>query len=254
MNLGNKISEIRKKNKMSQEEFAELFNVTRQTISSWENSKSYPDIETLMKISDKFNISLDILLKEDKVMIKKIDKERKNYKIIKIVLLVLLSLVIIFGSIYYINYINFSKKYNIVKDEIETKYYTALENNNFEKKDRLYTLKISDNVKFVAGSQEMPMKKDRVLHFYAQFLYAYIDKDDSTIEIIFNDFNEFYLTKELKDKKSTVVFSLDDLKDKDKTNLDIISKKIDYDKEELENILNQGYKIYEELYTCELCK
>ena len=119
MNLGNKISEIRKKNKMSQEEFAELFNVTRQTISSWENSKSYPDIETLIKISDKFNISLDILLKEDKVMIKKIDKERKNYKIIKIVLLVLLSLVIIFGSIYYINYINFSKKYNIVKDEIE---------------------------------------------------------------------------------------------------------------------------------------
>ena len=83
MNLGNKISEIRKKNKMSQEEFAELFNVTRQTISSWENSKSYPDIETLIKISDKFNISLDILLKEDKVMIKKIDKERKNYKIIK---------------------------------------------------------------------------------------------------------------------------------------------------------------------------
>lgn len=50
------------------------------------------------------------------------------------------------------------------------------------------------------------------------------------------------------------MFSLDDLKDKDKTNLDIISKKIDYDKEELENILNQGYKIYEELYTCELCK
>ena len=59
MNLGNKISEIRKKNKMSQEEFAELFNVTRQTISSWENSKSYPDIETLIKISDKLMIYYD---------------------------------------------------------------------------------------------------------------------------------------------------------------------------------------------------
>ena len=58
MNLGNKIQEIRKKNKMSQEEFAEIFNVTRQTISSWENSKSYPDIETLIKLSDKFDISL----------------------------------------------------------------------------------------------------------------------------------------------------------------------------------------------------
>ena len=62
MNMGNKIQEIRKKNKMSQEEFAELFNVSRQTISSWENCKSYPDIETLIKLSDKFDISLDILL------------------------------------------------------------------------------------------------------------------------------------------------------------------------------------------------
>ena len=62
--LGKKLTEIRKENKMSQEEFAELFNVSRQTVSAWENSKSYPDIETLIRISEKFNISLDILLKE----------------------------------------------------------------------------------------------------------------------------------------------------------------------------------------------
>ena len=62
---------------MSQDDFAEIFNVTRQTISSWENSKSYPDIETLVKISDKFNISLDILLKGDIKMIKSIDEKSK---------------------------------------------------------------------------------------------------------------------------------------------------------------------------------
>lgn len=254
MNLGNKIQEIRKKNKMSQEEFAEVFNVTRQTISSWENSKSYPDIETLIKLSDKFDISLDILLKEDKIMIKEIDKERKNYRKIKKILFILCSLLIIIGIIYGIKYVSFSKRYDEVKNEIEPKYYQTLKDYKFEKKDRLYTLKVSDNVKFVAGSQEMPPKKDRVLHFYAQFLYAYIDNDNSTIEIMFNDFNNFYLSKKLKDKDETIVFSVDDLKEKNKNNLEIISKKIGYDKIKLEEVINQGYKIYSDLYSCKLCK
>lgn len=254
MNLGNKIQEIRKKNKMSQEEFAEVFNVTRQTISSWENSKSYPDIETLIKLSDKFDISLDILLKEDEIMIKEIDKERKNYRKIKKILFILCSLLIIIGIIYGIKYVSFSKRYDEVKNEIEPKYYQTLKDYKFEKKDRLYTLKVSDNVKFVAGSQEMPPKKDRVLHFYAQFLYAYIDNDNSTIEIMFNNFNNFYLSKKLKDKDETIVFSVDDLKEKNRNNLEIISKKIGYDKIKLEEVINQGYKIYSDLYSCKLCK
>lgn len=254
MNLGNKIQEIRKKNKMSQEEFAEIFNVTSQTISSWENSKSYPDIETLIKLSDKFDISLDILLKEDKVMVKKIDKERKNYKKIKKLIFIICSLLMIVGIIYGIKYVSFSKRYDKVKNEIEVKYYQTLKDYNFEKSDRIYTLKVSDNVKFVAGSQEMPPKKDRVLHFYAQFLYAYIDNDDSIIKIIFNDFNDFYLSKSLKDKDETIVFSVDELKEKNRNNLEIISKKIGYDKSELEKIINQGYKIYSDLYSCKLCK
>ena len=268
MNLGNKIQEIRKKNKMSQEDFAEVFNVTRQTISSWENSKSYPDIETLIKLSDKFDISLDILLKEDKVMIKEIDKERKNYKIIKFlhqirlhnykiikkVLFIICCVLIIAGIIYGVNYVSFNKKYNAVKNEIETKYYQTLKDYKFEKKDRLYTLNISDDVKFVAGSQGMPSKKDRVLHFYAKFLYAYIDNDDSKIEIIFNDFNEFYLSKNLKDKDETTIFNVDELKEKDRNNIDVISKKIGYDKSKLEEIINQGFKIYNDLYLCELCR
>ena len=254
MNMGNKIQEIRKKNKMLQEEFAELFNVSRQTISSWENSKSYPDIETLIKLSDKFDISLDILLKEDKVMIKRIDKERKNYKIIKKILFIVCCILIIAGIIYGIKYASFSKKYDEVKNEVEPKYYQTLKNYKFNKNGRLYTLKVFDNVKFIAGSQEMPSKKDRVLHFYAQFLYAYIDNDDSTIEIIFNDFNKFYLSKNLKDKDKTIVFSVDDLKEKNRNNLEIISKKIDYDQSKLEEVINQGYKIYNDLYSCKLCK
>ena len=76
MNIGNQISNIRKEQQLTQEEFGRLFHVTRQTVSNWENAKSYPDLQTLVDMSNQFEISLDILLKEDSKMIKTIDKER----------------------------------------------------------------------------------------------------------------------------------------------------------------------------------
>ena len=76
MNVGNQVSNIRKENQLTQEEFGKLFYVTRQTVSNWENGKSYPDLQTLIDISNQFGISLDVLLKEDPKMVKAIDKER----------------------------------------------------------------------------------------------------------------------------------------------------------------------------------
>ena len=72
MNIAAIIIEIRKQRKMTQEDFAKLFHVTRQTVSNWENEKSYPDIKTLVEISDEFDISLDRILKEDTKMVKKL--------------------------------------------------------------------------------------------------------------------------------------------------------------------------------------
>lgn len=109
MDLGRKILQIRKENKMSQEEFSELFHVTRQTISSWENSKSYPDVETLIKISEKFNISLDILLK-DKKMIKNIDKKIKNNKKLKLLSIILLIGIFLLTGFVLINNIREEQK------------------------------------------------------------------------------------------------------------------------------------------------
>lgn len=71
MKLGQTIINIRKERKMTQEEFARIFHVTRQTVSNWENEKSYPDLETLVRISEEFQISLDAMLKEDVQMVKK---------------------------------------------------------------------------------------------------------------------------------------------------------------------------------------
>ncbi len=57
--------EYRKKMNISQEEIAERLNVTPQAISKWECDKSYPDIETLIEISEILKISLDNLIKGD---------------------------------------------------------------------------------------------------------------------------------------------------------------------------------------------
>ena len=83
MKIGETILKLREEKKMSQEEFAQYYHVTRQTISNWENEKSYPDLQMLIDISNQFEISLDTLIKEDSKMVKTIDKERVLGKIKK---------------------------------------------------------------------------------------------------------------------------------------------------------------------------
>lgn len=68
MELGNKLKNARTSASYTQEQAAELLGVSRQTISNWENDKTYPDIVSVIKMSDVYNISLDLLLKEDKKM------------------------------------------------------------------------------------------------------------------------------------------------------------------------------------------
>lgn len=84
MKLSQTITEIRKDKGFTQEEFAKEFNVTRQTVSNWENEKSYPDLLTLIRISDTYGYSLDRMLKEDYDMTEAMNKSieaGKKYKV-----------------------------------------------------------------------------------------------------------------------------------------------------------------------------
>ena len=68
MEIGSKLKNARKEKGITQEQAAELLDVSRQTISNWENNKSYPDIISVIKMSDIYSVSLDHLLKEEKSM------------------------------------------------------------------------------------------------------------------------------------------------------------------------------------------
>lgn len=75
MELGRRIKEYRSAAQMTQEELAEKMFVSRQTISNWENDKSYPDIHSLLMLENLFDVSLDILVKGDiEAMKDKIDE------------------------------------------------------------------------------------------------------------------------------------------------------------------------------------
>ena len=65
MKLSDKIIKYRKSNGWSQEEFAEKLNVSRQTISRWENGTALPDAQNILHISKLFNITTDYLLNDD---------------------------------------------------------------------------------------------------------------------------------------------------------------------------------------------
>ncbi len=76
MELGKQIKKHRQEVQLSQEKLADRVYVSRQTISNWENDKSYPDVNSLVLLSEIFHISLDNLIKGDiEVMKDVIQKE-----------------------------------------------------------------------------------------------------------------------------------------------------------------------------------
>ena len=66
--IGSKIKAARMEKKFTQEQVAEVLGVSRQTISNWENGKSYPDIISVIKMSECYGVSLDYLLKGEEKM------------------------------------------------------------------------------------------------------------------------------------------------------------------------------------------
>ncbi len=92
MNIGQKLKNTRLTAGLTQESVAEKIGVSRQTISNWENDKSYPDIINVIALSNLYSISLDELLKEDLKMVEYLqestDVVKSRQKLSKLVLVI----------------------------------------------------------------------------------------------------------------------------------------------------------------------
>ncbi|PKK40136.1 Transcriptional regulator, XRE family [Clostridiaceae bacterium JG1575] len=80
MQFAEQIREIRKTHQLTQEQLASKLNVSRQTISSWENNRNLPDLEMVVFIAKTFDLSLDVLILGGSEMKDKLIQDGKETK------------------------------------------------------------------------------------------------------------------------------------------------------------------------------
>ena len=104
MNIGQQIRKYRERDEYSQEYLAEKLYVSRQTISNWENEKSYPDIHNLLVMCELFDISLDDLVRGD-LNSNKQESIKRKMNIWSLVMIIgfTLSSILIGPLLYYFN-------------------------------------------------------------------------------------------------------------------------------------------------------
>ena len=99
MEIGKKLKKARVQSGYTQEEVAEQLQVTRQTISNWENEKSYPDIISVIALSDLYSVSLDELLKGDQKMAEHLEEStnvvKSNKKLTGAILLNIILMILL---------------------------------------------------------------------------------------------------------------------------------------------------------------
>ena len=98
MEIGKQIRKYRTDLKLSQDDLADKVYVTRQTISNWENDRNYPDVRSLVLLSNVFGVSLDILIKGDLEQMKELINEediRKFKREIRVYAVMLVGMIVL---------------------------------------------------------------------------------------------------------------------------------------------------------------
>ena len=99
MEIGKKLKNARIEAGLTQEKAAEKIDVSRQTISNWENERSYPDIISVIALSDLYSVSLDELLKGDQKMAEHLEEStnvvKSNKKLTGAILLNIILMILL---------------------------------------------------------------------------------------------------------------------------------------------------------------
>ena len=232
MQLGQTIQKIRKENHLTQEEFAEIFHVTRQTVSNWENEKSYPDLLTLVAISDNFHISLDKMLKEDIKMTEKLNKEIHWAKHMRIILGVVLGVIVVIATVWFL-------VWNHYKTVTEDKFQKGLAKNEYSidencSKGGYYVIPYDKDTCFTLPNQVMPDYFDFSTDFHAKDVDCSAKLNGETISICWS----LYEGGGAPDYDALVIRNDDGLDRKLKS----------AEREQLSDILDYGFKLYNTVY------
>lgn len=80
LNIRKRLKDARIESGYTQEQVAEQLDVSRQTISSWENGRTFPDIVSVVSLSDIYDVSLDVLIKGDEKMLEHLEESTNIVK------------------------------------------------------------------------------------------------------------------------------------------------------------------------------
>ena len=83
MNLNEKLFELRKNKNLTQDEVAEKLNVTRQTVSKWENGQSSPDFEKIAPLCEIYEVTPNELFSDIPEFEEKQSKKKKKFLMMK---------------------------------------------------------------------------------------------------------------------------------------------------------------------------
>lgn len=235
MEIGEKILDLRKKANLSQEELANLVEVTRQTISKWELGETSPDLKQAKKLAKIFNVTLDELVDNNTngILITKVNNtERLAGIILKILkwigIIIIIIIVISLRFIY--NYFDKKSKpqyteyyytgrmiYYINLEDINNYIYDIKEGNKID----IY-IEIKDNEKFIVGKYleniEVAgiIKKDEKMTGIT--IYSYEDENNELVKISLLENakiipvkdNEYYNNKATLVDKNTIQNYIDE--------------------------------------------
>ena len=80
MKFGEKLKDARLRKELTQEAVAKEIGVSRQSLSNWENDRTYPDLASVLKLSDLYGLSLDDLLRHDMELRRNMEQQRKRWE------------------------------------------------------------------------------------------------------------------------------------------------------------------------------
>lgn len=238
MTIAEMIKKTRLDNNITQEEYAQKFGVTRQTVSSWENGKSMPDLQLIITICNTYNLSLDALLNEDQIYVKKIAITQKLVRILKKILPIFCVIVFFYLAFLGIWKINATKQ--------NEKFISNVTDLGFSFENGLYVMYDKDTV-YKLPNQKLPFMK---FEFNLQQITAtYRDEDFSCNILLSYDKSSYTFSIDYGIDKPIIGSITSDgtikYKNYSENNTNILTEH----KDTIENILQKMTLYYDKAYT-----
>lgn len=173
MNIGSIISELRKKNNLTQEQLAEKLNVTRQTISKWECNETSPSLEDAGKLASIFNVSLDELVGNKNILEEKVSNVERLAGIIIKILKVIGVLIIIYFILLVVGIFVFTAFREKTSTELTGSVTCNLGENTetYQVTEKDENLEVSENVNNIVDSKSYNNANDvldAIINYYEE--------------------------------------------------------------------------------------